>query len=99
MRKIPSTIDPKNGQNLDGLFAIDIAGLVGLDGATHQGAFDLSYLRCIPNIMIMAPSDEDLAWKMLNTGYNFSGPVAVRYPRGTGRGITYQKSDETIEIA
>ena len=46
----------------------------------------------------MAPSDEDLAWKMLNTGYNFSGPVAVRYPRGTGRGITYQKSDETIEI-
>ncbi len=48
--------------------------------------------------MIMAPSDEDLAWKMLNTGYNFSGPVAVRYPRGTGRGITYQKSDETIEI-
>ena len=68
------------------------------DGATHQGAFDLSYLRCIPNIMIMAPSDEDLAWKMLNTGYNFSGPVAVRYPRGTGRGITYQKSDETIEI-
>ena len=85
-------------QNLDVLFAIDRAGLVGLDGATHQGAFDLSYLRCIPNIMIMAPSDEDLAWKMLNTGYNFSGPVAVRYPRGTGRGITYQKSDETIEI-
>ena len=85
-------------QNLDVLFAIDRAGLVGLDGATHQGAFDLSYLRCIPNIMIMAPSDEELAWKMLNTGYNFSGPVAVRYPRGTGRGITYQKSDETIEI-
>ena len=85
-------------QNLDVLFAIDRAGLVGLDGATHQGAFDLSYLRCIPNIMIMAPSDEDLAWKMLNTGYNFSGPVAVRYPRGTGRGITFQKSDETIEI-
>ena len=85
-------------QNLDVLFAIDRAGLVGLDGATHQGAFDLSYLRCIPNIMIMAPSDEDLAWKMLNTGYNFSGPVAVRYPRGTGRGIAYQKSDKTIEI-
>tara|TARA_Y100001970_G_scaffold287409_1_gene412016 strand:+ start:3820 stop:5712 length:1893 start_codon:yes stop_codon:yes gene_type:complete len=85
-------------QNLDVLFAIDRAGLVGLDGATHQGAFDLSYLRCIPNIMIMAPSDENSAWKMLNTGYEFSGPVAVRYPRGVGRGIAYQKSDETIEI-
>ena len=85
-------------QNLDILFAIDRAGLVGLDGATHQGAFDLSYLRCIPNIMIMAPSDENSAWKMLNTGYEFSGPVAVRYPRGVGRGIAYQKSDETIEI-
>ena len=85
-------------QNLDVLFAIDRAGLVGLDGATHQGAFDLSYLRCIPNITIMAPSDEDLAWKMLNTGYKLSGPAAVRYPRGSGRGIEYQKSDETIEI-
>ena len=85
-------------QNLDVLFAIDRAGLVGLDGATHQGAFDLSYLRCIPNITIMAPSDEDLAWKMLNTGYELSGPAAVRYPRGSGRGIAYQKSDETIEI-
>ena len=85
-------------QNLDVLFALDRAGLVGLDGATHQGAFDLSYLRCIPNIMIMAPSDEDLAWKMLNTGYKFSGPVAVRYPRGSGRGTKYEKSDQTIEI-
>jgi len=85
-------------QNLDVLFAIDRAGLVGLDGATHQGAFDLSYLRCIPNITIMAPSDEDLAWKMFNTGYELSGPAAVRYPRGSGRGIEYQKSDETIEI-
>ena len=85
-------------QNLDVLFAIDRAGLVGLDGATHQGAFDLSYLRCIPNITIMAPSDEDLAWKMLNTGYELSGPAAVRYPRGSGRGIAFQKSEETIEI-
>jgi len=85
-------------QNLDVLFAIDRAGLVGLDGATHQGAFDLSYLRCIPNITIMAPSDEDLAWKMLNTGYEISGPAAVRYPRGIGRGIEYQESDEIIEI-
>ena len=85
-------------QNLDVLFAIDRAGLVGLDGATHQGAFDLSYLRCIPNMVIMAPSDEDLAWKMLNTGYEFSGPATVRYPRGSGRGITNQKSEEIIEI-
>lgn len=85
-------------QNLDVLFAIDRAGLVGLDGATHQGAFDLSYLRCIPNITIMAPSDEDLAWKMLNTGYELSGPAAVRYPRGSGRGIEHQESDEIIEI-
>ena len=85
-------------QNLDVLFAIDRAGLVGLDGATHQGAFDLSYLRCIPNITIMAPSDEELAWKMLNTGYELSGPAAVRYPRGVGRGIEYQESDEIIEI-
>ena len=51
-------------------FALDRAGLVGLDGATHQGAFDLSFIRCIPNMVIMAPSDEDIAWKMLNTGLN-----------------------------
>ena len=57
-------------QNLDVLFALDRAGLVGLDGATHQGAFDLSFIRCIPNMVIMAPSDEALAWKMLNTGYD-----------------------------
>ena len=69
-------------QNLDVLFALDRAGLVGLDGATHQGAFDLSFIRCIPNMIIMAPSDEALAWKMLNTGYDHPGPVAVRYPRG-----------------
>ena len=85
-------------QNLDVLFAIDRAGLVGLDGATHQGAFDLSYMRCIPNMIIMAPSDESLAWKMFNTGYDHSGPVAIRYPRGTGRGIDYFKNEETVEI-
>ena len=83
-------------QNLDVLFALDRAGLVGLDGATHQGTFDLSYLRCIPNLVIMAPSDEDMAWKMLNTGYEISGPVAVRYPRGVGTGKEYNKNDETI---
>ena len=70
-------------QELDVLFALDRAGLVGLDGATHQGAFDLSFIRCIPNMVIMAPSDEDVAWKMLNTGFEHEGPVAIRYPRGT----------------
>jgi 1-deoxy-D-xylulose-5-phosphate synthase len=85
-------------QNLDILFAIDRAGLVGLDGATHQGAFDLSFLRCIPNMTIMSPSDEDMAWKMFNTGYDHRGPVAVRYPRGTGMGIAYIENGETIEI-
>jgi len=85
-------------QKLDVLFALDRAGLVGLDGATHQGAFDLSYLRCIPNLVIMAPSDEDLAWKMLNTGYEISGPAAVRYPRGIGLDKKYEKTDEVISI-
>ena len=85
-------------QNLDMLFAIDRAGLVGLDGATHQGAFDLSFIRCIPNMVIMAPSDESLAWKMFNTGYDYRGPVAVRYPRGTGMGSSYSENDEIIEI-
>ncbi len=85
-------------QKLDVLFAIDRAGLVGLDGATHQGAFDLSFIRCIPNMIIMAPADESSAWKMLNTGYEYEGPVAVRYPRGEGMGTAYQKNEETIEI-
>ena len=85
-------------QNLDVLFALDRAGLVGLDGATHQGAFDLSFIRCIPNMIIMAPSDETSAWKMLNTGYQYEGPVAVRYPRGSGTGAKYDMTDETIEI-
>ena len=85
-------------QDLDVLFALDRAGLVGLDGATHQGAFDLSYIRCIPNMVIMAPSDESLAWKMLNTGYDHEGPVAIRYPRGNGTGITFNEDEDKIEI-
>jgi 1-deoxy-D-xylulose-5-phosphate synthase len=85
-------------QDLDILFALDRAGLVGLDGATHQGAFDLSYIRCVPNMIIMAPSDESLAWKMFNTGYDYPGPVAVRYPRGTGMGTAYLENEDTIEI-
>ena len=85
-------------QDLDVLFALDRAGLVGLDGATHQGAFDLSYIRCIPNMVIMAPSDESLAWKMLNTGYDHEGPVAIRYPRGDGTGVTFNEDEDKIEI-
>lgn len=73
-------------QNLDVLFAIDRAGLVGEDGPTHAGAFDLSYLRCIPNMIVMAPSDEQEARCLLSTGYSYMGPAAVRYPRGTGVG-------------
>ncbi|RVU37202.1 1-deoxy-D-xylulose-5-phosphate synthase [Rheinheimera riviphila] len=74
-------------QNLNVLFAVDRAGIVGADGATHQGAFDLSYLRCIPNIVIMAPSDENECRQMLYTGYQHQGPAAVRYPRGSATGI------------
>ncbi len=74
-------------QNLPVLFAIDRAGLVGGDGATHNGAFDLSYLRCIPNMIVMAPSDEAECRAMLTTGFMHNGPAAVRYPRGTGPGV------------
>lgn len=74
-------------QNLDVLFAIDRAGIVGADGPTHQGAFDISFLRCIPNMLIMTPSDEDECRQMLYTGYQHPGPAAVRYPRGSGTGI------------
>ena len=85
-------------QDLDVLFALDRAGLVGLDGATHHGAFDLSFIRCIPNMVIMAPSDEKMAWQMLNTGYHYNGPAAVRYPRGTGTGAFYDKNHVDIKI-
>lgn len=71
-------------QNLDVLFALDRAGLVGEDGATHAGSFDISYLRCIPNMVVMTPSDENETRQMLYTGYQYSGPASVRYPRGTG---------------
>jgi 1-deoxy-D-xylulose-5-phosphate synthase len=74
-------------QNLPVLFAIDRAGFVGADGATHAGSFDLSYLRCIPNMLIMAPADENECWHMLTTGFYHNGPAAVRYPRGAGTGI------------
>lgn len=85
-------------QNLDVLFAIDRGGLVGGDGATHHGAYDLSYLRCIPNMVIMAASDEQECRNMLTTGYQFEGPAAVRYPRGTGPGLSVEQNLQTIEI-
>lgn len=75
-------------QKLDVLLAIDRAGLVGADGPTHAGSFDLSYLRCIPNIVIMTPSDENECRQMLTTGYQYDGLAAVRYPRGVGTGAT-----------
>lgn len=85
-------------QNLPVLFAIDRAGVVGADGATHQGAFDLSFLRCIPNIVIMTPSDERECQLMLTTGHKLNSPAAVRYPRGSGTGAELPEINETIEI-
>lgn len=85
-------------QNLPVLFAIDRAGLVGGDGATHQGAFDLTYLRCIPNLVVMAPSDEDECRQMLYTGYRLSQPAAVRYPRGSGPGVEPAKEMSELPI-
>ncbi len=74
-------------QKLPVLFAIDRGGIVGADGQTHQGAFDLAYLRCVPDMVIMTPSDENECRQMLYTGYHYQdGPSAVRYPRGTGVG-------------
>jgi 1-deoxy-D-xylulose-5-phosphate synthase len=74
-------------QNLPVVFAIDRAGLVGSDGATHQGSYDLSFLRCIPNMVIMAPADENECRQMLYTGTTLNSPSAIRYPRGTGPGV------------
>jgi len=85
-------------QNLPVLFAIDRAGLVGPDGPTHAGMFDLSYLRCIPNMVVMAPSDEDECRQMLYTGYQHNGPAAVRYPRGTGIGTKPQQTMSKLTL-
>jgi 1-deoxy-D-xylulose-5-phosphate synthase len=85
-------------QNLNVLFAIDRGGLVGGDGATHNGAFDLSFLRCIPNIVIMAPSDENECRQMLYTGFMHKGVVAVRYPRGAGAGVSIESEMTAMEI-
>ncbi|MDE1232215.1 1-deoxy-D-xylulose-5-phosphate synthase [Vibrio aestuarianus] len=80
------------------MFAIDRAGLVGADGQTHQGAFDLSFMRCIPNMVIMAPADENECRQMLYTGHQHSGPSAVRYPRGNGMGVEIQTEFSALEI-
>jgi len=85
-------------QNLDVTFAIDRAGLVGADGPTHAGSFDLTYLRCIPNMVVMVPTNENECRQMLSTAYYYSGPAAVRYPRGTGPGIIIEKTFDTIPI-
>ncbi|WP_301100457.1 1-deoxy-D-xylulose-5-phosphate synthase [Propionivibrio sp.] len=79
-------------QNLPVLFALDRGGLVGADGPTHHGTFDLSYLTCIPNLVVMTPADEEECRKMLTTAYRINGPSAVRYPRGTGPGVLTQKA-------
>ena len=85
-------------QKLDVTLAIDRAGFVGGDGATHAGIFDVAFLRCIPNMIIMSPSNEDECWKMLSTGYNYDGPAAIRYPRGEGPGEEIVKNSDCLEI-
>jgi len=85
-------------QNLPVLFAIDRGGLAGADGPSHHGAFDLSYLRCIPNITVMVPSDENECRRMLFTGVMLDGPVAVRYPRGAGAGVTVERPMHMMRV-
>ncbi|WP_457886182.1 1-deoxy-D-xylulose-5-phosphate synthase [Pseudomonas aeruginosa] len=85
-------------QHLDVLFAIDRAGLVGEDGPTHAGSFNISYLRCIPGMLVMTPSDEDELRKLLTTGYLFDGPAAVRYPRGSGPNHPIDPDLQPVEI-
>tara|TARA_Y100001936_G_scaffold252809_1_gene314249 strand:- start:547 stop:2499 length:1953 start_codon:yes stop_codon:yes gene_type:complete len=85
-------------QNLDVTFGIDRAGLVGEDGPTHAGAFDLSFLRCIPNMVVMAPADENETRQLLHTAYHYPGPAAVRYPRGTGPGVIPATEMAALEI-
>ncbi len=79
-------------------FALDRSGLVGADGATHAGNYDMAYLRCIPNMVIMAPCDENESRQMLTTAFSYNGPAAVRYPRGTGIGIPVQKKFTSLPI-
>jgi len=85
-------------QKLDVLFAIDRGGVVGPDGATHAGNLDLSYLRCVPNMVVMAPADERECRQMLSTGFRYEGPAAVRYPRGSGPGVAAGEALDTLPI-
>ncbi|MBB11063.1 1-deoxy-D-xylulose-5-phosphate synthase [Alcanivorax sp.] len=85
-------------QDLDVTFALDRAGLVGEDGATHGGVFDLAYLRTVPNMIIAAPSDENECRQLLSSAYQHEGPAAVRYPRGTGPGVAIEKPLDTLPI-
>ena len=85
-------------QNLDVTFALDRAGLVGADGATHAGNYDMAFLRCIPNMVVMAASDENECRQMLSTAFQYNGPAAVRYPRGAGIGATVESTLETIPL-
>ena len=85
-------------QNLDVTFALDRAGLVGADGATHAGNYDLAYLRCIPNMVIMAASDENECRQMLSTGFHYNGPAAIRYPRGAGIGAEVSRELTTLPL-
>src|SRR5260364_385425 len=85
-------------QKLPVVFAIDRAGVVGADGATHMGAYDLAFLRCIPNLTVMAASDENECWQMLNTAAQLNGPAAVRYPRGSGPGAPVFKHARALPI-
>lgn len=85
-------------QKLPVVFALDRGGIVGEDGETHTGAFDLSFLRCVPNLVVMAPSDENELRQMLFTAVEHDGPVALRYPRGAGEGVEVRKEFERLEI-
>jgi 1-deoxy-D-xylulose-5-phosphate synthase len=85
-------------QNLPVLFALDRAGCVGADGPTHNGSFDVSFLRCLPNIVLMAPADENECRQMLYTGFQHEGPAAVRYPRGNGPGVAIEKNMTALPI-
>lgn len=85
-------------QDLDVTFGIDRAGLVGEDGATHAGVFDLAYMRCVPNVIIATPKDENECYHLLNTCYEYPGAAAVRYPRGTGPGVTITKPAQKLEV-
>ncbi len=97
-RAYDQLIHDVNLQNLNVMFAIDRAGLVGADGETHHGIYDISFMRILPKIVLMTPSDENEMWLMLNTGLNYKGPSAVRYPRGNVLGKDIAITDEVITI-